>query len=254
MKLNILPSRNISRTYSFISLLIILPIFFTTYVIRYGEFLVGIDYLKHAYFFNIGKEFLFQLSVNKNIAILSPMYQSLNFDLLTIPVSFLLFCLMIISPLIFIACLINMIYILIKKSPSMMGIKIFTKGIQWLISLICWVCLIQNKPQPPKKPVVEFQAELLQNHSRPHTLFKILLIFPHVVLISCVWLALPILPIINHLSVLISGKTSNKINRLIIGFIKWSINVWAYFPLCLYDRYPTLKIKNYFKPLQSDLN
>ena len=218
MKLNILPSRNISRTYSFISLLIILPIFFTTYVIRYGEFLVGIDYLKHAYFFNIGKEFLFQLSVNKNIAILSPMYQSLNFDLLTIPVSFLLFCLMIISP------------------------------------LICWVCLIQNKPQPPKKPVVEFQAELLQNHSRPHTLFKILLIFPHVVLISCVWLALPILPIINHLSVLISGKTSNKINRLIIGFIKWSINVWAYFPLCLYDRYPTLKIKNYFKPLQSDLN
>lgn len=249
MKLNIKPCPRVSRTHSLISLLLIIPVFFTTYFIRFGEFLVGSSYNPSNAYLNIAKELLSQLSLHQELSILVPAYKALNIAVLTIPVSLILIILMMVNILIAMTCACSILNVLFAKSPPRWTIKYLTIAAHWYISMICWVCLIQRKPIPPENPLIELENTLLSNHSRFKIIFKVFLIFPHIFLLSLTSVAIPFLALINHISVLLRGQSSPVANKFIIGIINWSISVWLYFPMCMYDTYPSLKINRYFKPL-----
>ncbi len=72
-------------------------------------------------------------------------------------------------------------------------------------------------------------------------LLKLLLLLPHVVLLSILSMAAPIIALIGYLAVLVIGRYPRSLFDLQVGLLRWSTRVNAYF-MSLTDRYPPFSL------------
>jgi hypothetical protein len=87
---------------------------------------------------------------------------------------------------------------------------------------------------------VEFQPEL-ENRNRLTVLFRLLLVIPQVIVVAIVGIAAAIAWIIGFFAVLFTARWPEGIRNFIVGYMRWSLRVNAYFVL-LTDEYPPFSL------------
>jgi hypothetical protein len=87
---------------------------------------------------------------------------------------------------------------------------------------------------------VEFQPEL-ENRNRLTVLFRLLLVIPQLIVLAIVGIAATIAWIIGFFAVLFTARWPEGIRDFIVGYMRWSLRVNAYFML-LTDEYPPFSL------------
>lgn len=95
-------------------------------------------------------------------------------------------------------------------------------------------------PRTYDRMTVDF-APALEGRSRLTIFFRLLLVIPHYVLLFFVGLAAFVAWVVGFFAVLILGHWPEGLQRFVVGYLRWSLRVQAYY-LLLTDEYPPFKL------------
>ncbi len=88
---------------------------------------------------------------------------------------------------------------------------------------------------------VDFQPEL-ENRNRVTAAFRIFLVLPHFIVLAVLGIAAWVAWVIAFFAVLFTGKWPEGLRNFVLGVVRWSLRVQAYF-LLLTDVYPPFSLE-----------
>jgi hypothetical protein len=87
-------------------------------------------------------------------------------------------------------------------------------------------------------PYPDVQNEL----GRGMPLIKWLLVLPHVIVLSLLWIAVCVCVFIAWFAILFTGKYPSELFNFVVGVMRWSLRVYAYAALLTTDIYPPFSL------------
>lgn len=95
-------------------------------------------------------------------------------------------------------------------------------------------------PGTYERESVDFDPQL-QDRSRLSTFFRWLLVIPHVVVLTVLAIVAFLAWIVGFFAVLITGRWPEGLQHFVVGYIRWTLRVEAYW-LLLTDEYPPFRL------------
>jgi hypothetical protein len=123
----------------------------------------------------------------------------------------------------------------------------------WNVALIkfaaridAYLCLLTHEypsTDEDQRVHVEIPYPDVQNElGRGMPLIKWLLVLPHVIVLSFLWIAVAVCVVIAWFAILFTGKYPAELFNFVVGVMRWSLRVYAYAVLLTTDMYPPFSL------------
>jgi ABC-type multidrug transport system permease subunit len=114
--------------------------------------------------------------------------------------------------------------------------------LRWTSRLCAYALLLTDHyPSLEGEHPVSFDAEFEARPGRLGTFFRIILVIPHLIVLSVLWIAFAVTNFIAWWAILIVGRYPRGLHQFGVGVLRWGTRVNAYM-LLMRDEYPPFSL------------
>jgi|RhiMetdeSRZDD1v2_1073273.scaffolds.fasta_scaffold09190_3 uncharacterized protein DUF4389 len=165
--------------------------------------------------------------------------------LLAIPQFIIVYLLQIVGLLMVLVAFFSILFT--KRWPLMM-FEFMVQIQRWTMNTVAYALTLQRDEYPPfsgeaGEYAVQLEIDNDQNLSRWLIFVKWLLILPHVIVLTFLWIAAEVAVIIAFFAILFTARYPRGLFDFVTGTMRWTIRVYAYGHWLMTDRYPPFSLR-----------